>query len=143
MAAVHKTTSGERRQMIAEVAYLAAERRGFAGGDAVGDWVEAEAAVDARLRLESEHVLERLEVGLATATKKLAAAKEKFGKVSAEAREEWQQDLDRLASLRDMLSKKLRELRAQGTEVSDRARRQAEKAWDEITEVIQRLGSPR
>jgi hypothetical protein len=36
--------------MIAEAAYLRAERRGFAGGDEREDWLAAEAEVDALLR---------------------------------------------------------------------------------------------
>lgn len=36
----------ERHRMIAEQAYLRAERRGFQGGDMVDDWLAAEAEVD-------------------------------------------------------------------------------------------------
>jgi hypothetical protein len=39
----------ERHRLIAEEAYLRAERRGFDGGSPEQDWLEAEAAVDARL----------------------------------------------------------------------------------------------
>jgi Protein of unknown function (DUF2934) len=39
-----------RRAMIAEAAYLRAERRGFAPGNEVEDWLSAEAEVDALLR---------------------------------------------------------------------------------------------
>ena len=39
-----------RRAMIAQAAYLRAERRGFTGGDEVEDWLAAEAEVDALLR---------------------------------------------------------------------------------------------
>ncbi len=38
-----------RRQMIAEVAYLRAEARGFSGGDPQQDWLEAEKEVNRRL----------------------------------------------------------------------------------------------
>ena len=45
------TVSGDaRRAMVAQAAYLRAERRGFAGGDEVEDWLAAEAEVDALLR---------------------------------------------------------------------------------------------
>jgi len=43
-----------RRAMIAQAAYLRAERRGFAGGDEVEDWLAAEAEVDALLRAGSD-----------------------------------------------------------------------------------------
>ena len=39
-----------RKQLIAAEAYFLAERRGFAAGHELDDWVAAEAAVDARLR---------------------------------------------------------------------------------------------
>ncbi|MGB6486084.1 MAG: DUF2934 domain-containing protein [Steroidobacteraceae bacterium] len=39
-----------RRAMIAEAAYLRAERRGFAAGCEEEDWLAAEAEVDALLR---------------------------------------------------------------------------------------------
>jgi len=41
-----------RRGMIAEGAYLRAERRGFAPGFEVEDWLAAEAEVDALLEAE-------------------------------------------------------------------------------------------
>ena len=43
-------TPEERHTLIAESAYLRAERRGFAPGHETDDWLEAEAEVDALLR---------------------------------------------------------------------------------------------
>lgn len=42
-----------RQQMIAEEAYLIAERRGFQGGDSAQDWIEAEQLVNHRLIQQS------------------------------------------------------------------------------------------
>lgn len=39
----------ERQRFIAEAAYFKAERRGFAEGGELEDWVEAEAEIDALL----------------------------------------------------------------------------------------------
>jgi hypothetical protein len=39
----------ERQRMIAEEAYLRAERRGFTSGDPAQDWIEAEIEIDRRL----------------------------------------------------------------------------------------------
>jgi hypothetical protein len=39
-----------RRQLVAAEAYFRAERRGFAAGNELEDWVIAEAAVDSRLQ---------------------------------------------------------------------------------------------
>jgi len=42
-------SADERRRMIAETAYFRADKRGFADGDALGDWLAAEKQVDAML----------------------------------------------------------------------------------------------
>jgi hypothetical protein len=39
-----------RRQLVAAEAYFRAERRGFAAGNELDDWVAAETAVDSRLQ---------------------------------------------------------------------------------------------
>jgi len=39
----------DRLRFIAEAAYFKAEQRGFAEGGELGDWVEAEAEIDALL----------------------------------------------------------------------------------------------
>jgi hypothetical protein len=44
-------TAEARRAMIAEHAYLRAERRGFAPGQEAEDWLAAETEVDALLKL--------------------------------------------------------------------------------------------
>ncbi len=41
-----------RRQKVAAEAYFLAERRGFAAGHELEDWVAAEAVVDSRLRTD-------------------------------------------------------------------------------------------
>jgi len=45
-------TPEARHALIAEAAYLRAERRGFAPGQETDDWLEAEAEVDALLKVE-------------------------------------------------------------------------------------------
>jgi hypothetical protein len=40
----------ERRQLISEAAYYRAQQRGFAGGDPIQDWLEAEMEVSVRFR---------------------------------------------------------------------------------------------
>jgi hypothetical protein len=42
-----------RRQLVAAEAYFLAERRGFAEGHELEDWVAAEAAIDARLHTQA------------------------------------------------------------------------------------------
>jgi superfamily II RNA helicase len=128
--------------MIAEAAYFRAERRGFDSGDPVGDWVEAEAEVDTRLRqIEIDHLVNRLEEGLTMANKKLTALKKKVAGLTAGARSEWHDDVEKLAKLRDTLQTKVEDLREHGEKAGQKARQQAEKVWDEMTEVIHRVGA--
>ena len=47
-----EVTPEARRALIAETAYLRAERRGFAPGQETEDWLAAEAEVDALLKVE-------------------------------------------------------------------------------------------
>ena len=140
MSAEYKLTSARRQQMIAEAAYFKAERRGFNGGDAVRDWCEAEAEIDARLRRCDEgQLVERIEEVLESATEKLAAVRRKVARFSSETRAEWERDLERLAALRDALKPKLKEIQEQGERAGRRVREQAEKIRDEIAEILQRL----
>jgi len=142
MMSQHKVSVGQRQQMIAEAAYLRAERRGFSGGDTVRDWCEAEAEVDARLRqFEDEHLVERIEQVLVAVGKKLAPLRRNVARLSTEARSEWQKDLDKLVALRDALRPKLAELREQGEQAGHKLREQAERMRAEIADLVQRLGA--
>lgn len=49
-AAAAPADAEERWRLIAETAYRRAEMRGFAHGDPVTDWLEAEREIDERLR---------------------------------------------------------------------------------------------
>jgi hypothetical protein len=125
--------------MIAEAAYLRAERRGF-GGDAVRDWCEAEAEIDARLQaLENGQLVERVEEALESAARKVAAVRRKVAKLSREARGEWERDIDRLAALRDALKPTLAELKQQGERAGRKVREQAESIRGEIADLVRRL----
>jgi len=137
---IEAKVSAERRlQMIAEAAYFRAEERGFHGGDPVTDWVDAEAEVDTRIRrMEYEHLLERLETCVAAATKSFDALKRKVSGATAGARAEWRDDVEKLGKLRDSLRDKVQELRADGERAAQNVRRQAERVWDEIADVLQR-----
>jgi hypothetical protein len=140
MPTQQKPTSGQRQQMIAEAAYLKAERRGFDGGDAVRDWCEAEAEIDARLQaVECAQVIARIEEAALAAGQKLAAARRKLARLSSGARAEWQRDVDRLAALRVALQPKLAELKEQGQRAGQKLYEQAETTRAEIAELIHRL----
>lgn len=46
---IAQMAAGERHQLIAEAAYYRALKRGFEGGNAMEDWLAAEAEVDRQL----------------------------------------------------------------------------------------------
>ena len=48
--ALTPVSTEERRRMITEAAYFLAERRGFAGGNAEDDWLQAEREIDRALQ---------------------------------------------------------------------------------------------
>jgi hypothetical protein len=137
-----QVSEDQRREMIAQAAYFRAQQRGFAGGDPVADWIGAEAEVDGRLRqIEGVHVLERLEAGLATATKTLAAWKRKTSTLASGAKAEAERDVEALSGLRESLRAKVKELRAQSAQAGQSAVRQAEQVWDDLSEGLRRLGA--
>jgi hypothetical protein len=128
--------------MIAEAAYFRAERRGFDGGDAVRDWCEAEAEVDARLQeIEDDHLVERIQEVLVTASKTLAALRRRATRLSKDARAQWEKDVEKLAVLRTTLRPHLTELRKQGEHAGYALREQAEKTRAEIADLVRRLGA--
>jgi hypothetical protein len=144
MPKTQKVDSSKRNRMIEEAAYFRAEQRNFKDGDPVTDWVEAESEIDSRLSAaDDSHVLEMIEERVATANKKLKALKKKVGAMKVEARKEWLEDVQKLAELRDSLAKRLEEIRERGEGASRRAQKQAEKVWDEISEIVQRTTSRR
>jgi hypothetical protein len=54
-AAVAAVSPAERRRMIAEAAYFRAERRGFALGGGLDDWIAAETEIDRLAELGGSH----------------------------------------------------------------------------------------
>jgi hypothetical protein len=48
-------TPEERHRVVAEAAYFIAERRGFAGGSPIDDWLQAEADIDRMLAGSTTH----------------------------------------------------------------------------------------
>jgi DNA repair exonuclease SbcCD ATPase subunit len=136
----HGIDNKDREHRIAEAAYFRAERRGFVGGDPVADWIDAEHEIDAELRRQ-EHgrLLAELESRLEAASKKLGALKKKATNVTAEARKEIEQDVQKLARLRDTFEKRIEEIRAQSVEAGHRAKEHAEALWAEISAVVDRV----
>jgi hypothetical protein len=140
MPSQDKLAREQRQQMIAEAAYFRAERRGFNGGDAVRDWCEAEAEVDAQLRgIEQAQCAARIEEAIEMASKKLASVRRRAARLSAGARAEWQKDVDKLVRLRDALKPKLVEIREHGDRAGHVLREQAERLRGELSDLMRAL----
>jgi hypothetical protein len=45
----------ERKRMVAEAAYYRAERRGFATGGELEDWIQAESEIDRLIQTDASH----------------------------------------------------------------------------------------
>jgi hypothetical protein len=128
--------------MIADAAYFRAEQRGFQGGDPLRDWLQAEAEVDARLRRSGgkDHVAE-LDEKLAIVNEKLRTFRKKVSGMKTDVREEWAYDVDKLAKLRDRFRKRLKEIQAQGELATEKSKAQADKIWQEISGLIDRVSA--
>ena len=141
MATERRMTAEQRQQMISESAYYRAEGRGFADGDAFLDWLDAEREIDALLNMpKAEGWLKQLESQLSTGRDRLRTLKQGITSKGKSARAELKKDLEKLDEKLDSFETKLKELRDRGEKVTQRARQQAEKAWDEISELSHRLG---
>ena len=127
-----------RRQMIAEAAYFRAEQRGFQSGKAVDDWLAAENEVDAGLG-NGDTSIGGLEERLAAVNDRLKAFRKKLAEMTSDAREEWEEDIEKLARYRDRLRKRIADIREQSGHTAEKARLKAEEAWDEISAVMERL----
>jgi phosphoenolpyruvate-protein kinase (PTS system EI component) len=143
-----KISAEERQKMIAEAAYFRAKERGFDGGDAIADWIEAEAEVNERLRqMEHDASVERLEERFAAAREHLRSLRRKIARRKAEARVEFHKDLEKLVQLQGTLGLQLQELRERGRHAGRSVRQQADEVANEISEKISqvtaRLGARR
>lgn len=142
MATVRGMSAGQRQQMIAEAAYYRAEGRGFTDGDPFLDWLDAEREIDALLNVpKAERWVKQLESQLSSGRDRLTMLRTKLAGKGKTARAELKKDLEKLDEKLDRFEAKLKELRERGEKVTQRARQQAEKAWDEISELTHRLGS--
>ena len=142
MTSNRAATPEDRHRMIAETAYFMAHERGFKGGDPVSDWIEAERLVDRQLCAEATaRMVERLESGVAAAAKKLGVLKRRVSTLASSARTELSADVEKLDALKLSLRSKLGELRERGDQVSEKALKQAENVWNELSEALQRATS--
>lgn len=139
--------TNDRHELIAQAAYLRAEKRGFQGGDPVEDWLAAEAEVDARLRSEREkeerrdfrRYTEGLREQIDTATMRLEELRDRASALRGEARQEWQRGVDEIKERRDALEQKLAELRKKGRKKRDELKQQADEVLAELKRALEKL----
>ena len=142
MSTAHHPGHDSREKMIADAAYFRAEQRGFQGGDPLNDWLQAEAEVDARLRRSGgKDYVQELDEKLAIVNEKLRTFRKKVSGMKIDVREEWTYDVDKLAKLRDRFKKRLKEIQAQGELASEKSKAQADKIWQEISGLIDRVSA--
>src|SRR5690606_41340128 len=117
---------------------------GFAGCRAGADWSEAGPEVDGALGGgDRGGLLSRIEGRVAEAGKKVESLRKKAASVEGEARAELQEQVERIAGLRDALEARSREIRAQGAQASRGLLEQAESLWSELTRFLSRKASSR
>lgn len=143
MTSMQAITAEGRRRMIAEAAWHRAEARGFANGDPMLDWLEAEREIDALLTDGRTSWLGKLEDRLATARGEIRSVKSEVGSRAKSARKSakvrLKQDIEKMDELLDRFEEQIGKLRERGEKATQKARAQAEKIWDEIQELRQRV----
>ena len=144
MAKTQKPDAAQRRHMIAEAAYFRAKARGFTGGNPAADWLAAEREIEQQLNGPGhESLLKTLEAQLSAGKERLAAIKSTVAGKRKAVKAELKKDVEKLADRLDSLEKKLEALKVRGEKATKKARQQAEKIGEEISDLVQRLGSRR
>jgi hypothetical protein len=125
--------------MIATAAYLRAERRGFASGDPVADWLEAEAEVDAEMARRAG--LTAHEGQLAVASEKIADLEAALAGLKADARRRVARDIARLAKLKDELESVIEGVRRHGEQAGEEAKQRVQRAREKLARALERVSA--
>lgn len=152
---VHRSpiTAEERRRLIEEAAYLRAERRGFANGDPVADWLDAEAEVNAHFpdraaaeraaaadeRRPKDRKLELLEKQLHAANQGFHDMLLRLENLYDDVRDEWHDDLDRLRQARESFEGKIDEIREMTGPAKQKAKREADRLFKTVGDAMRKL----
>lgn len=145
-------TPEEHYRMIAEVAYFRAEKRGFADGDMVQDWLEASAEIDRQLQQlqatknaagvsAKQDFLERLEAAHRDWDARFDILKNKASEATAGLREELREEVDALAGKRTAIEVRMQELRRRTEDAWEDLREGMESAWKELQDTLHRVAS--
>jgi archaellum component FlaC len=145
-------TPEQRYQMIAEAAYFHAEKRGFAGGDAMQDWLEAEAEIDRifqdtptqgkqRGLPTKQDFQQKLENQLKEWDEKLRELKDKIQTTTSDLHGEYHKQLETLMNKRATVHAKIQELSQRTEDAWVDLKGGTEKAWDDMREALERIAS--
>jgi|AMWB02.1.fsa_nt_gi DNA anti-recombination protein RmuC len=144
-------TPEQRYRMIAEAAYFRTEKRGFVGGDAAQDWLEAEVEIDRILQQSSEPGKEgmtikqafqqKLEAQLKEWDDKFDELKAKGQEAKAEIRADIEKQIESLSDKREAAQAKILELRRHTEDAWEDLKTDAEKTWEEMREALDRFVS--
>lgn len=142
-------SSEQRYRMIAEAAYLRAEKRGFVGGDVADDWLKAEAEIDRILSPETgdegtttkQAFQQKLEMQLKEWDAEFEKLKVKAKQAKTEIRADIEKQIENLAEKRAAAHEKILELRHRTEDTWVDLKAGAEKIWKEMHEALDRFVS--
>jgi len=139
--------NGRRRQMIQEAAYYRAQRRGFAAGDPVADWLEAEAEVDRLLGKpdagERGGPAEQLEGQLRALDEEIKRLMGKARRVRTELRGDLERELEKLRPLRAAADSMLTGLRECSGEAWEEVRKGVDRTREELGTALASIAKRR
>ncbi len=127
VAAAQAISPEERQRMIAEAAYLLAERRGFQGGNSVEDWLQAEQEINYRLLTPAQQKQEKL-------------AYDKLHKSARRILDEASEKLNPEV-IRSALSQAVMQLKQIGEYTADTVDRMAASVERDLVEAARRISS--
>ena len=131
MIQINKNSISEQRhRMIETAAYFRAEKRGFAGGDPVTDWIEAEREIDV--------LFQSTDIGDAAAGQEDAAYRKlraDFKRILAGAQDKINSD-----TIRQALDRAAGELKELGEFVPEAVDRAGKRLRREVADAIEKMG---
>jgi len=133
---------GQRQRMIEEAAYYRAQRRGFADGEPMRDWLEAEAEIDRMLMDETsspQGPIEQFEAQLHAFDLDLQRLKAKARDAGVELRTQVEREVQRLQPVREAAEEKLHELRTRSSHAVEEVLKRVNTAREEVANSLQRL----
>ena len=147
MASRAPVSADERREMIQEAAYLRAERRGFANGDPVTDWLDAEAEINAHFpeyatdddRRPKDRKLEVLEKQLYAANQGFHDMLLRLENLYDHVRKEWHGDLEALRQARESFETKVDEIRELTGPAKQKCKREADRLFKAVGDAMRKL----